>query len=911
MKNKKRPILAIVMGIIVFGFIFIRSIIDFVINIKWFKEVGYLSVYFTQIIATLKLMVPFFIICFIGIWLYYKGLRKSIVKYKKVIEVDQKRDKLERKTFFAVNTVVSFLISFTFSSKYWYRILQFTNSKDFNVKDPLFDFDISFFIFKLPLIQSLHGALISLLIFLILGTFLVYILLNTKDNMFNLRQGSMKDIKSFKSDITQFAGKQFAVVAALFLLLISLGFLINAWNLVYSSRGVVFGASYTDTKISLKFFYGIAIASFIGSLVVFVSIIRSKVKPIIATIVIIFVLSLLEGIVSGVTQSIIVKPNENMLERQFIEYNMEYTKKGFNIEDIDQKSYSLENNLNSETINNNLATIDNIRINAVDQSLEFYNSVQSMKNYYSFSDVDIDRYIIDGKYNQVFISPREINLQKLQDKADTWQNRHLTYTHGYGVVMSKVNSVTYDGKPDFVMKDMPLQNFTNISLENPRIYFGETVNDYAIVNNELGELDYPNSKGNEEKYFYDGKAGIPMTFLNRVMFAIQNGDMNFLLSGAIKNDSKVIINRNIIDRVNKIAPFLLYDNDPYLVVNNDKLYWIIDAYTSSSRYPFSEPVNNINYIRNSVKVVVDAVDGTTNFYTVDKNDPIAACYSSIFPKLFKTIDKLPEGFKEHFKYPEDLFITQCRVMERYHVDDTGIFYRGEDIWDISRNKNAVEGQDTINKPAYVTMKLPGEEKEEMVLIEYFNLHSRENMIAMMGARMDGDNYGKLALYVFPTSKQEVISPSLFKSTINQQPEISKELSLWNKEGSEVQFGDTMIIPIENSLLYVQPLYLRSQGEKSIPQMKKVIVSYAENIIMEDNIEDALNKLFNYSSDAEGDTTDKEKPEKDIEISEEDAQLLEQANDLYDKAIEAQQNGNWAQYGEYIEQLGKLLKKVSE
>lgn len=908
MKNKKRPILAIVMGIIVFAFIFIKSIVDFIINIKWFKEVGYLSVYFTQITATLKLMIPFFIICFVSIWIYYKGLRKSIVRYKKVIEVDPKRDKFERKIFIAANIVVSFLISFSFASKYWYKILQFTNSKNFNVADPLFGFDISFFIFKLPLIESLHNAFVSLLVFLIFATFFIYILLNVKDNIFDFKQNKIKDIKSLKNDITRFAGKQLAVVAALLLLLVSLSFLINAWNLVYSSRGVVFGASYTDTKVSLNFYYGIAIAAFIGAIIVFVSILRSKVKPIIATIVIIFVLALLEGVASSVTQSIIVKPNENMLERPFIEYNMKYTKKGFNIEDIGQESYALENNLNSDTINNNLDTINNIRINAVNQSLEFYNSVQSMKNYYSFTDADIDRYIINGEYNQVFISPREIDLSKLQDKADTWQNRHLTYTHGYGAVMSKVNSVTYDGKPDFVMKDMPLQNHTDISLENPRIYFGETASDYAIVKNKLGELDYPSSSGNEEKYHYDGKAGIPMTFSNRVMFAIKNADMNFLLSGAISNDSKVIINRNIIDRVNKIAPFLLYDNDPYLVVNNDKLFWMMDAYTISSRYPFSEPVNGINYIRNSVKVTIDAMDGTVNFYIVDKNDPIALCYSSIFPELFKTIDKLPEGFKEHFKYPEDLFSAQTSVMERYHVDDTAMFYRGEDIWDIAKNKNAVEGQDTPNNAAYVTMKLPGKETEEMVLIQYFNQHSKENMIALMGARMDGENYGKLVLYVFPT-KQEVLSPSLFKSTINQQPEISKELSLWNKEGSEVQFGDTMIIPIENSLLYVQPLYLRSQGEKSIPQMKKIIVSYGENIIMEDTIEDALNKLFNYSTEVDDNISNK--PDVDIEISEEDAGLLKQANDIYDKAIEAQKNGKWAEYGEYLEQLGELLKSFSE
>lgn len=895
--------------LIVVAFIFIKSIIDFVINIKWFKEVGYLSVYFTQLTATLKLIIPIFIICSISIWLYYKGIRKSIVKYKKVIKIDLSRDKIEKRIVIIADLLISLFISLSFSLKYWYSILQFTNSKNFNVKDPIFSMDISFFIFKLPLIESLYSTFMSLLFFLVIVTFAIYIFINAKENKSIFRRDENTDLKWIKTDIVRFAGKQFAVVAALFLLLISLGFMIRAWNLVYSSRGVVFGASYTDTKISLRFYYGISIASIIGSFIVFISIIKTKVKPIIITLAAIFVLTIVEGIVSSVVQGVIVKPNENTLESQYIDYNIKATKQAFNIDDIEVKNYSLENNLNAETINSNLATIENIRINAVDQSLEFYNSVQSIKNYYSFNDVDIDRYNINGTYNQVFISPREIDLSKLQDKSDTWQNKYLTYTHGYGVVMSKVNSVTSDGKPDFVMKDMPLQNITDISLDNPRIYFGETVSEYAIVNNKLGELDYPNREGTEEKYFYDGKAGINMTFINRLMFAIKNGDMNFLLSSAIKSDSKVLINRNIIDRVNKIAPFLSYDSDPYLVVNNNKLYWIIDAYTISNRYPFSEPIEGINYMRNSIKVIIDAVDGTTDFYIIDEKDPIALCYKSIFSDLFKDIDDLPEGFKEHLKYPEDLFSQQCKVMERYHVSDTAIFYRGEDIWDIAKNKTAVEGEDTINNAAYVTMKLPGEEKEEMVVINYFNQHTKENMISLMGARMDGDNYGKLVLYVFPTANQEVISPSLFKSSINQQPEISKELSLWNKEGSEVQYGDTMIIPIENSLLYVQPLYLRSQEEKSIPQMKKIILYYDGKIIMEDNIQAALSKLFDYNKIIE--EVENQPSIEDSEISEEVIKTVNEANDLYDKAIEAQKNGDWAKYGEYIEQLGVLLKELSE
>ncbi|MEA4825613.1 MAG: UPF0182 family protein, partial [Clostridium sp.] len=470
---------------------------------------------------------------------------------------------------------------------------------------------------------------------------------------------------------------------------------------------------------------------------------------------------------------------------------------------------------------------------------------------------------------------------------------------------SKVKSVTSEGKPDFVVKDMPLSNKSSIKIDDPRIYFGEKTNEYAIVNTKINEMDYPKETGDEAIKNYDGTAGIKMNFFNRILFAINQKDIKFLLSRDITRDSKILIRRNIVDRVKRIAPFLTYDKDPYIVINGGKLYWVIDAYTVSNRYPFSEPINNINYMRNSVKVIIDAVNGITDFYLIDKNEPIAASYSKIFPKLFKDVSEIPEGFKEHFRYPEDYFLTQCKVMEKYHVDDASEFFSGQNLWDISKNQKQVEGKDSINPASYIIMKLPGEAKEEMVLIEYFNQRQRENMVALFGARMDKDNYGKLVLYKFPTTESETVSsPILFKQKIKQDTTISKELSLWDAKGSQVQFGDTMIIPVENSLMYIEPIYLRADGEKSTPEMKRVVVSYADKMILANNVDDALKQLFNYDDKKNEGTEDKgntmQVPNK-----------IKEAKDLYNKALEAQKSGDWAKYGEYIKQLGESLNKLSE
>jgi uncharacterized membrane protein (UPF0182 family) len=887
--------------------IFSGNIVSFIINIEWFKEVGYLSVYFTKLKAMVIMIIPMFLICFIAIGLYYKSIKKSFIKYKRVIEINRKKDKLENRIFILANFILSLLISYSFSSTYWYKILQFLNSSSFNQKDPIFNLDISFYIFKLPLIESLYELFMGLLVMLVVITVVIYFALYLKDKMINGGSSKLEDIKS---GITKFAGKQLAVLSALILLLLSLGYIINGWDLVYSSRGVVFGASFTDVHVSLLFYRIIAVVSLISSIVIFVSILKSKSKPIIISISSIIVLIIIENVTAMAVQNLYVKPNEKALETPYISDNINFTRKAFNIENIDQIQYSDSNTLTENDINANKATIDNIKINSFTPSLEFYNQVQEIRYYYNFNDVDVDRYNINGKLNEVFIAPREINKDSLTGNADTWQNKHLSYTHGYGVVMSKVNSVTSEGQPDFIMKNIPTENSTDIKLTNPRIYFGESNEDYVIVNNNLGEFDYP-LNGVDKTFNYNGTAGIQANLFNRILFAINKGDLNFLVSSAINNNSKILINRNIMDRVKAIAPFLTYDSDPYCVINNGRLYWIIDAYTTSDRYPFSEPVNNINYIRNSIKVVVDAYNGNVDFYQVDKNDPIANSYAKIFKGLFKDVSQAPEGIREHFRYPEDLYNIQCQALTKYHVTDPSVFYNGEDLWSISQNQSQIDSQNQNNKQAnkasYMVMKLPNASREEMVLLNYFNMKGKNNMVSIFAARMDGNNYGKLVLYRMPTDKT-VYSPYLFMQNINQDPTISKEVSLWNTQGSSVQYGDTSIIPIDNSLLYVEPLYLRASGNNSIPEVKEIVLSDGNKIVMGTNMGDALNKLFGNNDFSYSNTSNSSQNQSNSSIN---SSQINQANDLYNKALDAEKNGDWTNYGNYIKQLGDILKQLSK
>lgn len=881
---KKKKIIVLIFFIVLLLILFLDKSTSFIIDFQWFKELSYTQIFLKKFFTIGKLFFVSFILIFLSIWLYYTGLKKNI----------NWQESNSTKKIVVFNCIMSSLFAYFFSCNYWYQILQFSNSISFDIKDPIFNKDISFYIFKLPFLQSIYNLILKVLIFLVIYTLILYFIVNLK---YRIREFSFRktlNVKSIKNDVKDFAGKQLAIVSAIMLLLLSIGYIMKSRNLVYSPRGLIFGASYTDINISLLIYRIIIITSFIGSLVVFISIKNKKIKPIVFSLVLIFILIFSEGIISKLVQTFVVNSNEKKLEEPFVRYNIDYTRKAFDIDNIQEINFDINNNLMMQDIKNNKESIDNIRINSFEPALEFYNQYQTIRPYYIFNDIDIDRYKINGEENQVFISARELNLKAIE--PNTWQNRHLIYTHGYGIAMSKVNSVTEEGQPDFSIKDIPQVNNTDILIDNPRIYFGEKTDEYAIINTKLKEFDYPQGANNKITE-YDGKAGIKMNLLNKIIFAINKKDLNFILSRDVTKESRILINRNIVDRAKKIAPFLTYDNDPHLVIHDNRLYWVIDAYTTSNKYPYSQPYEDINYIRNSVKVIVDAIDGDINFYITNKKDPIILSYSKIFKNLFKDYAEIPEGIKDHLKYPEDIFKIQCKVFEKYHMTDTIAFLNGDDLWEVSQDEKTMNTDKAINESPYVFMKLPNENLEEMILLGYFNMKQRNTMASMLAARMTGDNYGDLVMYRFPIHKT-IYSPYFFKQKIKQDPLISKELSLWNigEGGAKVQFGDTIILPINNSLLYVESMYLRAKGKNSAPEVKGIIMSYGDKIVLDTTIDKALNKLFSKQEDS-----------KQENIEDNKINSMKEAKIIYDKAIEAQKNGEWGKYGEYIKKLGNILE----
>ena len=916
MKNKilNTVLISILLLVVVF---FVST--NFIINVQWFKEVGYLNVFFTKLIAICKLFVPIFILYFCVIAIYLFTLRKSIRSL-----VGDTKFKSVNKYFLLSNLVISILGAGATATTQWYKILQFTNAVPFGEVDPIFNKDISFYVFKLPLVQSLFSTAISLIIILVLITVIIYLALGFKDKIYQ-NKDNVININSKTYGIRKFAGKQLAVLASVLSLLIGCSYLLKSYNLVYSTRGVSYGAGYTDVKITMIFYKVIAIACVISSIVVFISILKLKFRPIIISIASIAVLIVLEPVVAIFTQQFVVKPNEMELEKPYISYSIDATKKAFNIDEIEVKEMEPNENITSEKLEDNKDIIENLKVNSTGPLLSFYQQVQLIKNYYEFNDADTDRYNINGKYTQVFVSPREINREAMT----TWQNKHLRYTHGYGLAMSRVNSVTEFGQPDFVMKDIPTVNTTDINLENPRIYFGESDNDYVIVNTEGGEFDYPTGD-TENTFNYNGTGGLKMTPFNRVLFSIYERNPKILMSSSITSESRIILNRNIVKRVQEIAPFLTYDSDPYIVVHDGRLVWMMNAYTSTDKYPFSEPHEGVNYIRNSVKVVVDAFNGNVDFYVTDENDPIINCYLKIYKGLFKPLSEMPEDLKEHFRYPQDLFELQSKVLTKYHVDDPIKLFTEEDLWDRSLDvvkhggENLSQGDEgkeesilnkakenknneAENEGLYLMTKLPDEENVEMMLLDYFNMRGKQSMVALLGARMDGDNYGELVMYKFPPQRT-IYSPILFKNRIQQDPNISKEISLWAGKGSEVIYGDIIIVPIEDSLLYLNTIYLKANSENSMPEMKRVILSNGDKIVIEENIEKALLKLFNYNSFEENKNSNKDETS-NTEITSDNSGVKEAA-DLFNKAIEAQKNGDWATYGEFINKLGDVLNKMS-
>ncbi len=761
----------------------------------------------------------------------------------------------------------------------WAVVLKHFQSNTFGYLDPQFGRDIGFFVFNLPFWQLLDFWISGLCTYGFISCLLLYLLSGN-----SLSEGKFPGFSSLQLRHLTFLGST---------LMISIGVRhwLNRYDLMFSERGVTYGASFTDIKVQLPWeavinFTAIGMAVFLLYRGI-TEYRRRKYKPeklikipLLLVFFVIYILILpLANLSCAAVQRLIVQPNELVTERPYIERSIAMTRKAFNLDAIDEENFDPQGQLTVADIAENNLTIDNVRLWDTRPILQTNRQLQQIRLYYKFLDADIDRYLLennqdnqsaDGKSKQqVIIAPRELDYSAVPERAKTWVNQHLIYTHGYGFTLSPVNKVDEGGLPYYFVKDIGIttdrQETLSLSSEldrdsfpigQPRIYYGELTNNYIMTSTKVRELDYPS--GEENVYnVYDGTGGIKIgNFARRILFADYLQDWQMLFTQNFTSDTKLLFRRNINRRIRAIAPFLRFDRDPYLVVadtdnpeehkqDENYLYWIIDAYTTSDSYPYSDPgENNFNYIRNSVKVVVDAYNGDVDFYIADPDDPIIQTWATIFPELFKPLEEMPVALRSHIRYPEDLFSTQSERLLAYHMTDPQVFYNREDQWEIPEEIYGTELR-TV-EPYYLIIKLPNADAEEFILLHPYTPTSRPNLIAWLAARSDDDKYGRLLLYTFPKQKL-VYGPNQIEALINQDPVISQQISLWNREGSQAIQGNLLIIPIEESLLYVEPLYIEAE-RNSLPTLARVIVVYENQIVMAETLQEALDAIFTEDSD---------------------------------------------------------------
>lgn len=953
-EKKKRTGLRVIIAIVIILGLFL-SLIGFITDFMWFRELGYVSVFFTKLFTQIKIGVPTFVVVTFLAYIYLKFLKRGyFIKVSSDEPVNHGRLNL---ISWGLAAAYGAITTFFTVTKLWFDFLQFVNSTSFGKKDPLYDMDISFYAFKLDFIEEVNQIVLVLLIAFAVLTVIYYSILltvrtpkifeekaqtvdeeeeqsqaqggagNGFDNLngmfgkfteaFTGKAGGgfkrpSRPRKSFDNQnlkmLVSIAEKQLIIVGVLFFLMVGVNFFLKQYDLLFGSTGAVHGAGFTDVNITLWMYRIIMVLAVFAAVGFAVGISRRHIKPAVVAPIIMIIIGVAGTGAALVVQNLVVTPDEINKESKYLERNIEYTQTAYGLNDVNKKEFAASNDLTGEDISNNDETISNIRINDYEPAKTFYNQTQSIKQYYSFNDVNVDRYNINGEYTQTFLSAREIDENSIND---TWLNKHLKYTHGYGITLSRVDKITASGQPDMLIGGIPpVSDVDEIKITRPEIYYGELTNNYVLTNTSEEEFDYPD--GNENKYTtYEGDAGIKLNPLNRFMFAVKERSLKLLVSGNVKSSSKILINRNIKERVKQIMPYLEYDKSPYMVTVDGKLYWIIDAYTYTNRYPYSEPfsdTSDTNYIRNSVKVVIDAYNGTTDYYIVDDTDPIAQNFKKIYPDLFKDIKDMPEGIKAHIRYPSTLLNIQAQVYQRYHMNDVKVFYQNEDLWQISSEIYGTEEQ--TMSPNYYIMKLPGEDSAEFVNSIPFTPKDKKNLMGLFVARNDGGNYGELILYQMPKS-QTVYGPMQIEAQIDQNTEISKEFSLWNSSGSKYSRGNMFVVPIEDSLLYIEPVYLEATNS-SIPEVKRVIVVYGDNIAYEATLAEALNSMFGEGSAYEREdsgNTDTTAGGNGDELSQ--TEIIKRAQDAFDNAQNAQKNGDWAKYGEYLNELDKYLNMLSK
>lgn len=938
--NIKQKLILGALAIIILALLFLGSAIHLLTEWWWFTAIGFADVMRIRLSWQILLWLGAFGLYGGCLWLNYK-LASHITRHHNYVLLNELDLQAYTAYVFPLLLTLMGVLSLngaTIGSVNWGKILQFIHTTPFQFKDPIYQKDVGFYIFQLPFYEQIHGWILSLLIWSFLISLIVYVM-----------KGAIEPDRGWKHALRGGSKIHLSWLLVAIALMLAAGFWLQRYELLYSSEGVVFGAGYTDVHAQEQAYWFMSIATIVLAVLFIASLWRVDLAvPLYGLGVYFIALIVLTGVYPKLQQQFVVEPNELTKERPYIEHNLDFTRYAYGLQDVERESYPAETQLNRAILDKNAATVQNIRLWDYRPLLSTYRQLQEIRPYYRFQDVDIDRYTLNGDYRQVMLAARELDYSRVPSEAKTWVNQRLKYTHGYGLAMSPVNIVTSQGLPNLFIKDIPPVSAVDLEVTQPSIYYGEDTSSYIFTGTTTEEFDYPKSNGNALS-MYDGKGGVPLpSIFHRLAYAYDFSTLKILISNYFVSSSKIHYYREIRQRVHHIAPFLELDDDPYVTVIDGQLKWILDAYTMSDRFPYSEPstwrstlprsggagaIRPFNYMRNSVKVVVDAYDGTVQFFVVDDTDPIVETYRHIFPALFIDSIDIPETVRTHFRYPLDLFKAQASIYRAYHMTDPEAFYNREDLWNIP--KEQFEENTQSMEPYYVIMQLPGGEREEFVLIQPFTPNQKSNMIAWMAARSDGDRYGETILYDFP--KQELVyGPSQIEARINQNPSISEQLSLWNQQGSKVIRGDLLVIPIEKSLLYVEPIYLRAEtGE--LPELKRVVIAYGDQIVMEETLDQALINIFgdsrapertqtvtktdtdtaldipNVSPETSNVTGNAavEPGEENLSSPPELSALATALSETYEQAQTALRQGDWDTYGQKQAELEQLIQDLKQ